>query len=483
MFKIIGLSFFLSIGFLFQAFAQQPMEAKDISLPLPSKEIWQNGVVNFGQCSFSPRYHSVTQDSEAHRNGLTISCLLTTKNNGIVSLWVDDISAQGQYTHNRSIPKPYHLLLSFTDGKTIFFKNRPNPASIVAINGQGNQLWEYLLKHQSLTAMVTQDISVIEVQDGFVIAYYDPKMPVKSLGTAENGYDDTHIQVMVEKIDSQGRIVYANSVPFLIDATTRVLKQAGRAIQIWPLQNGEYVISLQSHSLSKTNETNEQPHLTYQMIIFNPDGTHKSHFEVFLKGAATQGGPKLLIDRDGNFLSLNYGHPSTQSWLLPNQLQLSLYDQKGQKKWDYQIPVDQPKNGRAACLTWDMVLTPDNNYLVLCQQRFYINYWVRDTNYDKMWAIVLDKDGRELERLPILQDQLIKSVYKIISSDDNGYIITSSFLDNQLMISVNNYSNLVGNPPAVLTFEEWQKQQDQGKQATISAVLGTRLFVIPWPKN
>lgn len=475
MLKVIGLSALLLTRFLAGAFAQQPTDSKEIVLPLPPKEVWQNGAVNFGRCEFHPR-NSASQESL--RDGLTILCLLTTQTNGIVGLWLSDVNASGPFINKRRITLPYHLLQSLSDGKTIFFNNQPNAASIVAFDAQGKQIWEHLLKLQSSNRLTTPEINLAKIQNDFILAYYTPATPWATSASGSNDINITNIPITLEKLDAQGKVIYANSVSIPVSHTASNLKPSEVAIKVSALYAGEYALTLESKSQASANE---QTHPVYQTYIFQKDGQPKGDFAISLSKAAAQGLKKFLVDNDGNFLLLSYSKPTTQANLIPNQLQLSLYDAKGQKTWDYAVPVEQPKNGSADCLTWDLLLTPQNNYMILCQQRFYVSNWVRDSNYDKVWAIVVDKKGKELQRSPILQGQMIENLYKITATDTTPVLIDTSFQSNQLMIVVNNYASSLGNSPTMLTFKDWETQQNN--KTSLSDLLKLRLFVISWSEK
>lgn len=489
--KTVGLSLLLLMSVLSSLFAQQPMGAKEIPLPLPPEEIWQQDGQYFSHCLFYPHMPDL---SAPYRQEQSLACQISNEEGEAVRAWFTDMGVAGTYLHphflSAELMKGWRISEIGKNGLIIMHRRgQLDPAGAKAFDKNGKEMWQYLFagaKDQPIRGA----LEVIQVPDGFVYAYFNPSQPL-----IHQQHDDI-VSVVMEKHSLHAAHLYVKKHDFSLPHSALKPTQDNEGVDIdlklWSLEQKQHAVSVElippaNMEIARFPAIEGAVHGT---MIFKADGTvSQQHiietqaYRLYLPTIVFVEG-KYLIDRQGRTVMVDFAAQPKADWQVAYQTQLNFYNQQGQKLWGYPLYPSPSSKGKAICLPWSVSQISQNQYLVLCEQRQMVGQvLIQDSKYDQLLGIIINQAGQELKRFVVLNGDQTPYLYEPTPTPEWQAPVefVPSIADQKLIISLANKGAFQGFP-LFLTRQEWQKLQTQNEKTTaMGKILKLRLFVIPLP--
>lgn len=405
--------------------------------------------------------------SMSGKKGFGLTCGVETKNTP--KIWYVRLAEGGTYVKGHFLDQLVKRIeFSYQDGSILGLANTSIPTFIM-FDPQGKTIWEY--QTQATDDLPLENVMIIEIKDGYVIAYYSSDIYSQATG------DYNLLNVSVEKIDRQGKRVWSNNLKEAIDKKAHLFAGEGSAVDLWALQDSKFALSIATNSLDGNGNPNA---IHYNVHYYNSDGRGKVQRGFNIKGSAANADQGFSVDLNGNMIFIGYTGKGQEDWQTVQQLQLTSLNRDGEIVWRQQIvpsiaPQTDTKVG-AICMLWKALTDPQGDYVVICEQRYADeNGWVPDPSYNQLMAYRFNQEGKKTSITTLLNGEKVR---KNLYFDFEGAVIAVGknvvFSQGQLLIGLTK-------PVAELSKKELEQLMLSKNSGKITERLGIKIYQISLP--
>lgn len=404
--------------------------------------------------------------------GLTCGVII----NHVPKIWVAQITPNGLYAKAHFLDQVVKRIEYMDeDGNILALANTSIPTFLM-FDPQGKMIWQYQTK--TTENFPEENVMITEIKDGYVIAYYSSDIYAQATD------DYNLLNVSLEKIDRQGKMVGSNNLKEPFDKNAQLLRGDKLAekgvVQLWPLQDGKFALSISSFYLDEDGYPNR-----LEFIVNYPDsnGSENLRRGLNIQGDAAGGDHVFAVDATGKMIFSGYGGQGIEDWQTEQQLELALLDADGQVIWKQLIapPIPPSSPGSqvgAICMLWNVLVDLQGNYVVICQPRYVDkNGWVKDQNYRQLIAYQFNQQGQQISRTLILDGEQAK---EDLFFDSKGHNISveknMAFLQGKLLIGLTK-------PAAKLSRDQLLQVMKSTNPAAMNEALGIKMYQVDLPKK
>ena len=492
--KTIRLSFITLMACSKLAFAQTPSATiQELQLPLPllqPDETVKKLNTQFISCGFLSNPDPALLLSNSFTAPMTLECnlyadkeMLADKSyaHQTVGRFYTDLGTNHLYSQARILitePLIHQFLRRYDNTEALLYQTDPwvkQQARLTLLDKMSRPVWQYNPEAPAAVLISQLNVDALTIGAHYVVAYYDPANSVELLqNSGEVGFQSTQISVLMDQLDKDGKRTNTQKVMIDIQPDTRVIINGDdeHTIRLWRVKQDQYALSIYSGALDAKSKIQG----SYKVIFFKADGSVDHQAQINLEKQAAGGSRKFLIDTEGNMLLLSYNGKGVEAWQSGFQAELAKYDKNGKVLWRKVILPAKPPAGKAACLSWDLQETRQQQYFMVCEQRTYVKgEWQHDDVYHQLMGVLINQKGQEVWRTPLLNGPAMQGLYEVDEYGEWPAQLQISLFQDKAWVNVSGGSK-------TLPYEEWKKIVASDKNPLLGKYLGVHLYEITLPK-